>query len=57
MAALVASLSFTVKHGKVQHSLTEIDAATTVEELKAVLQSMSDVPADMMKLLFKVTAF
>jgi hypothetical protein len=57
MAALVASLSFTVKHGKVQHSLTEIDAATTVEELKAVLQSMSDVPADMMKLLFKVAAF
>ena len=47
-------MNFTVKHGKTVHSLSEVDASSSVEDLKASLQSITDVPADMMKVLFKV---
>ena len=43
----------TVKHGKVTHELTSLEPSSSIEELKAVLQSMTDVPANMMKLLCK----
>ena len=47
-------MSISVKHGKATHKLEGLNAdGTTVEELKAVLQSLTDVPADMMKLLAK----
>lgn len=47
-------ISISVKHGKTTHKLEGLDAGSmTVDELKARLQSLTDVPADMMKLLAK----